>query len=59
MDKIWKKGRKRDVMVLTDVPQDATAIARRMGYNKKIIIGDKSKANAENITRTMNETSMS
>ncbi len=30
------------------------AIARRMGYGMKIVIGDKNKANAESITTTMN-----
>ena len=42
-------------MILTGAGQIGMAVARRMGYGKKIIIGDKSKVNAENITRTMNE----
>ncbi len=47
--------RKKEVMILAGAGQIGMAIARRMGYDKKIMIGDKSKANAENITRTMNE----
>lgn len=31
------------------------AIARRMGYGKKIIVGDKNKANAEMIAKIMND----
>ena len=31
------------------------AIARRMGYNKKIVIGDCKKAHAEKISRVMQE----
>ena len=50
-----KTGCKKDVMILTGAGQIGMAVARRMGYGKKIIIGDKSKVNAENITRTMNE----
>ena len=42
-------------MILTGAGQIGMAVARRMGYGKKIIIGDKSKTSAENITRTMNE----
>ena len=31
------------------------AIARRVGYGKKIVIGDKSRENAENISEIMNQ----
>ena len=46
---------KKDVMILTGAGQIGMAIARRMGYGKKIVIGDKKKANAEAIARIMNE----
>ncbi len=46
---------KKDVMILTGAGQIGMAIARRMGYGKKIIVGDKSISNAEAITKTMNE----
>lgn len=45
----------KDVMILTGAGQIGMAIARRMGYGKKIIVGDKSISNAEAITKTMNE----
>lgn len=32
---------KRDVMILTGAGQIGMAIARRMGYGKKIVVGDK------------------
>lgn len=44
-----------DVMILTGAGQIGMAIARRMGYGMKIVIGDKSKANADTIAKTMNE----
>ena len=44
-----------DVMILTGAGQIGMAIARRMGYGKKILIGDKSIKNAENVSRIMNE----
>lgn len=44
-----------DVMILTGAGQIGMAIARRMGYGMKIVIGDKSKANADGIAKTMNE----
>lgn len=44
-----------DVMILTGADQIGMAIARRMGYGMKIVIGDKSKANADAIAKTMNE----
>ena len=45
----------KDVMILTGAGQIGIAIARRMGYGMKIVIGDKNKANAEAIAKTMNE----
>ena len=40
-----------DVMILTGAGQIGMAIARRMGYGMKIVIGDKSKANADAIAK--------
>lgn len=42
-------------MILTGAGQIGMAIARRMGYGMRIVIGDKNKANAEAIAKTMNE----
>ena len=46
---------KKDVMLLTGAGQIGMAIARRMGYGMKIIVGDKRMENAEAIAKTMNE----
>ena len=45
----------KDVMLLTGAGQIGMAIARRMGYGMKIIVGDKRMENAEAIAKTMNE----
>ena len=45
---------KKDVMILTGAGQIGMAIARRMGFGRKIVIGDKSFKNAENISEIMN-----
>ena len=45
---------KKDVMIVTGAGQLSMAIARRMGYGKKIVMGDKSLANATAIAETMN-----
>lgn len=45
----------KDVMILTGAGQIGMAIARRMGYGMKIVIGDKKLENAEAISKTMNE----
>lgn len=45
---------KQDVMILTGAGQIGMAIARRMGYGKKIVVGDKKMENAEDIARIMN-----
>ncbi|MEN8077571.1 SDR family oxidoreductase [Clostridioides difficile] len=44
----------KDVMILTGAGQIGMAIARSVGYGKKIIIGDKNLENAKNISNTMN-----
>lgn len=46
---------KKKVMILTGAGQIGMAIARRMGYGMKIVIGDKKRENAEAIASTMNE----
>ncbi|OUP49629.1 SDR family oxidoreductase [Lachnoclostridium sp. An181] len=43
-----------NVMILTGAGQIGMAIARRMGYGMKIVIGDKKLENAEMISQTMN-----
>lgn len=45
----------KDVMILVGAGQIGMAIARRMGYGMKIVIGDMNKTNAEAIAKTMNE----
>lgn len=47
---------KKDVMILTGAGQIGMAIARRMGYGKKIVIGDKKLENAQKIAEIMNNT---
>ena len=44
----------KDVMILTGAGQIGMAIARRMGYGKKIVIGDKKPENARAIAEIMN-----
>ncbi len=46
---------KKDVILLAGAGQIGMAIARRIGYGKKIIIGDKKKENVETIAKIMNE----
>ena len=46
---------KKDVMILTGAGQIGMAIARRMGYGKKIVIGDKKPENAQAIAKIMND----
>ena len=46
---------KKDVMLVTGAGQISMAIARRFGFGKKIIPGDKKIANAEHISRIMAE----
>lgn len=44
----------KEVMLVTGAGQLSLAIARRMGYGKKIILGDKSLKNAQHIAEVMN-----
>ncbi len=46
---------RKEVMILTGAGQIGMAIARRIGYGKKIILGDKKLENAQIIAKTMNE----
>lgn len=46
---------KKDVMILTGAGQIGMAIARRIGYGMKIVIGDKNLSNAEAIADIMNK----
>ena len=45
----------KDVMILTGAGQIGMAIARRMGYGMKIVIGDRRMENAEAVADTMNK----
>ncbi len=45
----------KDVMVLTGAGQIGMAIARRMGYGMKIVVGDKKQENAQAVAKTMND----
>lgn len=45
----------KDVMILTGAGQIGMAIARRTGYGKKIVIGDRSMKNAETTAKIMND----
>ena len=44
----------KDVMLVTGAGQISMAIARRMGYGKKIVMGDKNIENAKKIAEVMN-----
>ncbi len=44
----------KDVMIVIGAGQISMAIARRMGYGKKIVMGDKNIDNAKNIADIMN-----
>lgn len=46
---------KKDVMILTGAGQIGMAIARRIGYGKKIIVGDKNVEHAQSIAKILNE----
>lgn len=46
---------KQNVMILSGAGQIGMAIARRMGYGMKIVVGDKKKENAQTIAKTMND----
>ena len=46
---------KKDVIIWTGAGQIGMAIARRVGYGKKLLVGDKSPENANAIVKIMNE----
>ena len=46
---------RKDVMIVTGAGQISMAIARRVGYGKKIVMGDKNMENAKKIAAIMNE----
>lgn len=46
---------KKEVMILTGAGQIGMAIARRMGYGKKVIVGDKKPDNAQKIAKILND----
>ena len=45
----------KEVMIVTGAGQISMAIARRIGYGKKIVMGDKNMGNAKAIAKIMNE----
>lgn len=45
----------KDVMIVVGAGQISMAITRRIGYGKKIILGDKNIENANNIAKIMND----
>jgi NAD(P)-dependent dehydrogenase (short-subunit alcohol dehydrogenase family) len=45
----------KEVMILTGAGQIGMAIARRMGFGKKIVVGDKNLENAQSIAKIMND----
>lgn len=45
----------KDVVILTGAGQIGMAIARRIGFGKKIVIGDKNREHAETIAKIMRE----
>ncbi|MBR5346485.1 MAG: SDR family oxidoreductase [Deltaproteobacteria bacterium] len=45
----------KDVLILTGAGQIGMAIARRMGYGKKIVVGDKNPGNAGTVCKILNE----
>ena len=46
---------RKEVMLVTGAGQISMAIARRIGFGKKIILGDKKIENANAIAKIMNE----
>ena len=46
---------KKEVMIVTGAGQISMAIARRIGYGKKIVLGDKSRQNCEAIAKIMTD----
>jgi len=52
---IGEMNMKKDVMLVIGAGQIGMAIARRIGFGKKIVLGDKNMKNAEAIAKIMNE----
>ena len=50
-----QKKMKKDVMLVTGAGQIGMAIARRVGFGKKIILGDKNIDNARTVAKIMND----
>ena len=50
-----QKKMRKDVMLVTGAGQIGMAIARRVGFGKKIILGDKNIDNARTIAKIMND----
>ena len=46
---------KKEVMIVVGAGQISMAIARRVGYGMKIVMGDKKKENADAIAKIMND----
>lgn len=46
---------KKDVMIVTGAGQISMAIARRVGFGKKIVLGDKNMTNCLSISKIMND----
>ena len=44
----------KDVMIVTGAGQISMAVARRIGYGKKIVLGDKNYENAKSVVEIMN-----
>ena len=45
----------KDVMLVTGAGQISMALARRIGFGKKIVLGDKNPKNCETIAKIMND----
>ena len=45
----------KEVMIVTGARQISMAIARRMGYDKKIVLGDKNMENCRAIAKIMTD----
>ena len=50
-----QKKMKKDVMLVIGAGQIGMAIARRVGFGKKIILGDKNIDNARTVAKIMND----
>ena len=45
----------KDVMLVTGAGQISMALARRVGFGKKIVLGDKNPKNCETVAKIMND----